>query len=381
MKALVLSAYDARSHQLWRENLYGMFPQIHWSELILPPRYYSWRVRGNSLSWAFNHRDTLTDNYDFILSTSMTDLSALRGFVPQLGSVPTAIYFHENQFAYPDNPAAAAQHRGSVEPQLLSIYTALCADEVIFNSQYNKSSFLAGAKRLLRKLPDHVPQGLVQSLESASVIPVPLTPALFTTRSRTLANTSPTLDIVWNHRWEFDKGPALLLAIVQLLVNQGTEFRLHVLGQRFRQCPEEFTTIAQLLKSHYQQLGITPGHWGFIESRADYDALLCESDVVLSTATHDFQGLAVLEACAQGCAPLAPHCMAYPEYLAAQNLYPLNADVQASAAHAVDTLVQWAKDKRAQRVLPLIDATQFSPHALRSAYSSLFHRLCNTTRD
>ena len=307
----------------------------------------------------------------------MTDLSALRGFVPQLACVPTAIYFHENQFAYPDNPRISAERNPSVEPQLLSIYTALCADQLIFNSQFNRHSFVEGARQLLRKLPDHVPSGIVQTLESrARVIPVPLAQELFCVTESSHSTDSTALNIVWNHRWEFDKGPALLLAIMQKLIDKGVRFRLHVLGQRFRQTPEEFAALAQLMQSHYQRTGIAPGQWGFIESRTEYNALLASSDIVLSTATHDFQGLALLEATALGCTPLAPHCMAYPEYLPPENLYPIDQTPQQCADHAAKTLERWANDKLSLAALPQVDVTRFSPQALIGAYSTLFSQLC-----
>ncbi|MDO9476987.1 MAG: DUF3524 domain-containing protein, partial [Pseudohongiella sp.] len=129
-RILLLSAYDAGSHQQWRQILCDMFPHYHWTCLSLPARHFSWRVRGNSLSWAFNHRRELTDNYDLVIATSLTDLASLRGFVPELARIPTLVYFHENQFAYP----ATAQQHASIEPAMVNLYSALCADHVAFNS-------------------------------------------------------------------------------------------------------------------------------------------------------------------------------------------------------------------------------------------------------
>ncbi len=58
MKILLLSAYDAMSHGYWRKGLMNAFPENDWTVLTLPPRYISWRLRGNSLSWAWGERDT-----------------------------------------------------------------------------------------------------------------------------------------------------------------------------------------------------------------------------------------------------------------------------------------------------------------------------------
>lgn len=373
MKVLLLSAYDAQSHGAWRNNLKTMLPSIDWVELLLPARYFPWRVRGNSLSWAFNHRDALTDNYDLLLSTSMTDLSALRGFVPQICSIPSIVYFHENQFAYPSNPDPSARPVNMVEPQILSLYTALCADAVVFNSEYNRRSFLDGASALLKKLPDHVPDGLLRCIETAHVIPVPLNEELF--------NMPPglrdrqVLEIVWNHRWEYDKGPQLLLAITQELIARALPFRLHLLGQRFRAAPPEFEQLEILLHKHYAQSGIAAGHSGFIERHEDYYQCLRGADIVLSTAEHDFQGLSLLEACALGCAPLAPRRLVYPEYLPKECLFTDSADLRTSSQSAVDKLEQWAILKGADLALPSPSLEQFRQERLKGEYSKLFASL------
>ncbi|MDO9317880.1 MAG: DUF3524 domain-containing protein [Gammaproteobacteria bacterium] len=382
MKALLLSAYDAESHRLWRHNLQAMFPLIQWHELTLPARYFPWRVRGNSLSWAFNHRATLTDNYDFLLTTSMTDLSALRGFVPALARLPTAVYCHENQFAYPVNPDPRAPRPNPVEPQMLSLYTALCADQLVFNSAYNRETFLQGVAVLLGKLPDHVPAGLVERLQHARVIPVPLSEDVFapTARAVDVSATEPdVLNIVWNHRWEYDKGPALLLAIVEELIASGVRFRLHLLGQRFRQAPAPLQQLQALLENHYAALGIEPGHSGYIADRQSYCALLASADVALSTALHDFQGLSLLEATALGCTPLAPRRLVYPEYLGPEFLYAAtedNGEETAAEAHAaVQRLQDWARRKALGQALPKADVQRFRQSFLQNDYAALLHAL------
>lgn len=373
MKALLLSAYDAQSHGVWRKNLKAMFPNIQWVELLLPARYFPWRVRGNSLSWAFNHREVLTDNYDLLLSTSMTDLSALRGFVPQICSIPSIVYFHENQFAYPSNPDPLVRPMNMVEPQILSLYTALCADAVVFNSEYNRRSFLDGAGALLKKLPDHVPEGLLRCIEQARVIPVPLSEALF--NGTPTAKDSQVLEIVWNHRWEYDKGPQLLLAIVQELIARALPFRLHLLGQRFRTAPPEFAQLQTLLEGHYARSGIAAGRSGFVAHLEDYHQCLRGADVVLSTAVHDFQGLSLLEACALGCSPLAPRRLVYPEYLPAQCLFEDCADLHSTSLGAADILQEWAGLKRAGLALPSPSLDQFRQDSLQGKYQSLFTSL------
>ena len=59
VQALLLSAYAAQSHRYWQRGLGEMFPDWQWTELSLPPRYFSWRVRGNPLVWSMSERDLL----------------------------------------------------------------------------------------------------------------------------------------------------------------------------------------------------------------------------------------------------------------------------------------------------------------------------------
>ena len=55
--------------------------------------------------------------------------------------------------------------------------------------------------------------------------------------------------------------------------------------------------------------------WGFLADRAEYQAALSASDVAVSTAHHEFFGIAMVEAVAAGCFPLTPRRLAYPEVL------------------------------------------------------------------
>jgi len=53
--------------------------------------------------------------------------------------------------------------------------------------------------------------------------------------------------------------------------------------------------------------------WGYQEGRAAYRACLAWADCIVSTAHHEFFGLAVAEAAAAGCLPLLPPRLTYPE--------------------------------------------------------------------
>ncbi len=91
MRVLLLSAYAAGSHVHWRERLTAMLPDWQLTVLELPPRHFNWRIRGNPLYWSMAERETLEAGYDLVLATSMVDLATLRGLVPALAPVPTAL--------------------------------------------------------------------------------------------------------------------------------------------------------------------------------------------------------------------------------------------------------------------------------------------------
>jgi len=370
-RILLLSAYDAMSHKMWRGRLADMFPEHNWTQLMLPPRHFNWRIRGNSLQWALNEKAQLNQDYDLLIATSMVDLASLRGFIPKLAQLPTLLYFHENQFVY---PLGSTQSGNNVEPQLVPLYSSLCASTIVFNSNYNRSTFLQGAKNLLEKLPDRLSPELLERIERSEVIPVPLEE--FSARAAAL-EPRQILDVIWNHRWEYDKGPKLLLSLAEAILARRLPIRLHVVGQQFRSSPIEFEKIATLLQQHAAALAIDQGSFGFIENRGSYIELLRRCDIVLSTALHDFQGLAIQEACTLGCTPLVPKALVYPEYIDDEHLYPYDesSDNEMNCAGIVKRLENWQRMRAKNIALPRVTLDNFSQKTLRPKYAELFERL------
>ncbi|WP_018860574.1 DUF3524 domain-containing protein [Thioalkalivibrio sp. ALJ3] len=328
-RILLLSAYRADSHAAWADWLTHQFPAFDWDRRELPGRHFRWRIRGSPLSWLEGLGDVRPDA---IIATSMVDLATLRGLHPALAHTPALYYFHENQFAYPASPR---QNR-SVDPQMVQLYGALAADQVAFNSRYNRDSFLAGVDALLARMPDQVPTGLSATLAARSeILPVPVSAIPRRKDAQRDANL-----ILWNHRWEYDKAPGDFAEALRQLADQGFDFRLALLGPRPSRTPDALARLRQDLAGHIEVDRRC--------TRAEYEHWLCRAGIVVSTARHEFQGLSLLEATSAGALPLVPDALVYPEQYPAACRYPAG-DPGALAAR----LGEWLNGPRPR--VPAVD--------------------------
>jgi glycosyltransferase involved in cell wall biosynthesis len=111
-----------------------------------------------------------------------------------------------------------------------------------------------------------------------------------------------------------------------------------------RQQPEEFEAARE-------RLGERVIHYGRAD-RQTYHRLLWESDVVVSTARHEFFGIAIVEAIYCRCFPVLPDRLAYPDVLPsdvhAQCLYQ---DFEGLISH-----LTWAlkHPNRRNRITPIL---------------------------
>lgn len=357
MKILLLSAYSAQSHQTWCKYIMEMFPEIKWTLLSLSGRYFNWRIRGNALSWSVSQRQILNEQYDMVLATSMVDCATLRGLVPNLANIPWVVYFHENQFEYP-----VSSKNEHTEPKMVSLYNALCAKTVIFNSQYNYQTFVSGLEAFLKMMPDEVPRETIPLItEKSVVIPVPVK-----VKEVSLAykkdHTVPVL--LWNHRWEYDKGPQQLYNVINELLQRKFSFKLNLVGQQFRKIPVEFTKI----KQEFPDVLL---NYGYIDSVDEYQSILKSSDFVLSTALHDFQGLAILEAVTAGCIPVVPLRLAYPENFPEQYCYYSNLSLPEEEAVNMANKIIELNSLCKQDGLDIINISRFDLERLKPQYAKI----------
>ncbi len=240
---------------------------------------------------------------DLVLATDMTNLPAwlalMRGKLPS--RTPTVLYMHENQLTYPWRPG----EKPDLTYAMINWLSQLCADLVLFNTEYHRRSWFNELPNLLKHFPDYNHLEQIEQVESRTrVMPVGID---LHEESRRQARTGSPL-ILWNQRWEYDKRPDRFFDLLYKLEEAGLDFRLAVAGENFRKVPAEFEEAATRLAHRIE-------HWGFVQSRNEYRALLQEADLVVSTAEHEFFGISILEAVHAGAFPLLPNRLSYPELI------------------------------------------------------------------
>jgi glycosyltransferase involved in cell wall biosynthesis len=327
-RILALEPYYGGSHKAFLDG-YRDHSRHEVELLTMPARKWKWRMRGAAL--LMHEAVRRRGEFDVLLVSDFLDLAALMGMAPRLPpAVRTVAYFHENQLTYP----VPSEDERDYQYGFTNITTCLAADRVLFNSRYHRDSFLEGVRTLLRRMPDHVPEGTPASIERrAQVVPVGVDLSAIDAQRPFAAPRAGPLTILWNHRWEYDKGADEFFDLMLELQAEGRDFRLAVTGQQFRTVPGVFDRARRALGRHVRQ-------FGYVEGRDEYYRLLLECDVVVSTAGQEFFGISVVEAVYAGCLPLLPARLSYPELLPARRhgtcLYADRDDLKSRLVHWLD---------------------------------------------
>ncbi len=316
LRILYLEPYEAGSHAAFTRTLTTGL-DADWTVLTLPGRHWKWRARGSAAWFALEHSAELAAAHDLLFASAYVPLAELLGLVPALARVPRILLFHENQLAFP------VREEGSGERDLhfgfTQLVSALAATRCVFNSAWNRDSFLDAARDLLARMPDAVPRGWVERVaEHSVVLPLPLElPELPGCRGDDVPPGPGRVAgpvILWNHRWEHDKAPETFFAALDRLLERDVPFRAAICGERFREVPAVFEQARA-------RLGGRIVNFGWIASREEYLRLLSGAQLAVSTALHEFFGVALLEAVHCGARPLVPDRLAYRELVPAEYRY------------------------------------------------------------
>jgi len=302
VQLLLLEPYCGGSHRAWAEG-YAAHSCHDVTLMALPARFWKWRMQGGLVTLAERAR-ALPSRPDLILASDMLNLSAFLGLTRELfADTPTALYCHENQLTYPFPPG----EKRDLTYGMINWLSMLAADRVFFNSRYHLEDWFEELPRLLKHFPDHVHLHRVAEVRArAQVLPVGCDLRRFDAAGRDPQpppSQSPL--ILWNQRWEYDKDPETFFRALYALADEGLSFRVALAGKSHRRTAPEF-------EAALERLGERVVHFGYAGDE-EYAALAQRSDLVVSTALHEFFGVAVVEAIYCGCFPVLPRRLTYPE--------------------------------------------------------------------
>jgi len=300
MNVLLVEPYCGGSHRAWAEG-YLRHSGHTVTLLRLPARFWKWRMQGGCVTMAERAR-ALDQRPDCVLASDMLNLPGFLGLSRDfLADVPTAIYFHENQLTYPFPPG----ERRDLAYAMINWLSMLAADRVFFNTGYHMQDWFQALPNMLKHFPDHTHLHRVDEVwQKADVLPVGCELERLDAVPRPDAPGEPPL-ILWNQRWEYDKDPDTFFEALRVLKASGEAFRLAVAGRSYRQTVPEF----EAARAEFSDRVL---HFGYA-ARDDYHALLRQADIVVSTAIHEFFGVAIVEAIYAGCFPVLPNRLSYPE--------------------------------------------------------------------
>lgn len=299
MRILLIEPYFGGSHAAWAEG-YARASAHDVDLLTLPARFWKWRMRGAALTLAERAEALIVERGrpDVVLASDMLDLPTFLGLTRQIiGDPAVALYMHENQITYPPPAGANTDHSYGFTNWL----SAVAADLVLFNSSYHLEEFYSVLPGLLGSLPDFPHSETIPAVRDRSeVLPVGIDLERLADR---VDPGGPPI-VLWNQRWEYDKNPRAFFQALYRLMDDGLDFGVILAGENFRNTPDEFVDAEQ-------RLGKRLIHKGFLPTDG-YFELLSRSDVVVSTANHEFFGVAVVEAVAAGAFPVLPDRLSYP---------------------------------------------------------------------
>ncbi|MBK23199.1 MAG: glycosyl transferase family 1 [Halobacteriovorax sp.] len=300
MKICYIEPYLGFSHKHWIEG-YKKHSSNEIAVVGLPARHWKWRMHGGAITLAKKVEEGC-EVPDLFLISGMIDLPLFKSLLPsRFSNVPMQLYFHENQFAYPHSDYQDGKRNEHFS--FINMKSALVADKVYFNSEYNLKTFLEGSLKLVKKMPDFSNAEWVEEIRKKSkVLALGMD---YLKKVEVQKMTTPPL-LLWNHRWEYDKNPELFFETLFELDDEGLDFELAILGESFRTSPAIFETAKERLKNKIK-------YWGF-QSREDYERIVHQATLLPVTSNQDFFGISVIEAAAAGVRPLLPKRLAYPEH-------------------------------------------------------------------
>ena len=307
MKVLALEPWYGGSHRNFVDGL--IENSRHEYELVtMAARFWKWRLQGGAQTLARKCGQLVESGFtpDVILASSMVNIPAFLALSRKyIGNVPVVYYLHENQLTYP----LSKEEKRDLSYAYINYLSCLAADQVVFNSEFHYNEFIRALPGLLRVFPDYTHLHTVSEIRAKSrVMHLGMNLQAHARYANTTGSDRDSPIVLWNQRWEYDKNPEAFFRLMNRLDDAGCRFRLILAGKRFEEQPSEFDTA-------FERYADRILHYGYAEDFEEYSRLLHRADIVVSTAIHEFFGIAMLEAIYCGCHPLLPNRLSYPELI------------------------------------------------------------------
>lgn len=314
VRVLLISPFHGGSHGAWAAGLIG-YSAHEFRTLSLPDTHWHWRMQGGAAELAEEALALPSDfQADVILATSMLDLSTFSALTRRrFGDVPLVLYMHENQLTYPVTKKGSRSHAAG----MTQWKAMLCADHILFNSAYHQDSLFAALPDFFSAAPDYPHTRFIDGVRAkSSVLHVGVDVSAVAPRAKDLGNHEEAPLILWNQRWAHDKNPEAMLHA--LLTLHERSVKEPTLDFRVAICGGQPNARIPLFEEVRERLGAKVAHFGWAE-QVEYAGLVRRADIVLSTARHEFFGIAVMEALRCGAIGVLPNRLAYPELLEPQS--------------------------------------------------------------
>ncbi len=303
MRVLLVEPWLNGSHQTWAEGFAAH--SDHEVQLVgHEGAYWRWRLRGGAVTLAEQSAAVVAEAGppDVILASSMLDVAAFCGHARAwIADTPIALYLHETE------PARALLTGEAIDDDIAyrNWTSMVAADHIFVNSAFHRDALFDALPELLGRPPDQRHDHLLGAVEArTTLLPVGVDVAAVRA-GREVPDDEGAPILLWSHRWDHDKAPELFFRALRRLDHEGVDFRVALAGANARADPREFVEAEERFGARLVHAGHLP--------REEYVDLLGRSSVVVSTAVHEFFGVAMVEAMAAGAVPLLPHALSYPE--------------------------------------------------------------------
>ena len=303
MKILIIEPYFEGSHKTWTLD-FQKFSAHDIELLTLPGRHWKWRMHGGAITLAQEYNQ-LEYKPDIILASDMLNLPLFKS-IADIGSIPIAMYFHENQITYPWSPNDRDVSKGRDHHYgFINYSSALVSDYNLFNSDFHRHSFINALRNFLSNFPDFKDYDNIEIIKDKSkTLYLGLDLKKFDSYYYKKDNKKPV--ILWNHRWEHDKNPNDFIYLISELDKKGLEFECVLLGKNKQTKSGYFDEFINRFSHRIL-------HAGYCKTFEKYASLLWQADICPITSIQDFFGISIAESVYCNTLPILPDRLVYPE--------------------------------------------------------------------